>query len=89
MVRVKGQPGSAPSASDTTPESFNEPVPADLDEPSGAFDTAGDENEGQDQDEPFLAGNGVDVEGRLRMLASSEQDGAPGTAVRHGDSGAE
>ncbi len=83
VVRVKGQPGSTPSAS--TADSFNEPVPADLDEPNGAFDPAGG------GDDSYVAPSGDDVEGRLETLAAGEQDdsGMANTAVRHGDSGAE
>ena len=33
VVRVKGQPGNTPAAAEPTPESFNAPVPADLDAP--------------------------------------------------------
>ena len=84
VVRVKGQPGSTPTAA-TTADSFNEPVPADLDEPSGSFDapTGGDES--------YVAGSGDEIEGRLETLAAGEQDDSelPNTAVRHGDSGEE
>ena len=87
VVRVKGQPGSTPSASDTTPDSFNEPVPADLDEPGGSFDTPS-----EDVDQPYVADSGDGVEGRLETLASSKEEDGSGlanTGVRHGDSGAE
>lgn len=86
VVRVKGQPGSAPAASDTTAESFNEPVPADLDEPGGSFEAPS-----EDGDQPYVAAGGDDVEGRPETLAAGEQDdfGLSNTAVRHGDSGAE
>jgi predicted kinase len=33
VVRVKGQPGITPASSETTPDAFNEPVPADVDAP--------------------------------------------------------
>ena len=85
VVRVKGQPGSTPSAA-AIAESFNEPVPADLDEPNSAFDVAGN------GDDPYVAASGVDVEGRLETLASDQQDdefGRTSGPVRHGDSGAE
>ena len=90
VVRVKGQPGSTPAASDAVAESFNQPVPADLDEPSGVFDAPLDEAQGGD--EPYVAGSGDDVEGRLETLAAGEQDddsSLPQTAVRHGDSSQE
>jgi hypothetical protein len=40
VVRVKGLPGNAPAAPEPTAELFNEPVPADIDEP--VLDIAGE-----------------------------------------------
>ena len=90
VVRVKGQPGSTPAASDAVAESFNQPLPADLDEPSGSFDVPADEAHGVE--EPYVAASGDDVEGRLETLAAGEQDDDSSlhdTAVRHGDSSQE
>ena len=87
VVRVKGQPGSAPASSDTTADSFNEPVPPDLDAPGALSEMPSEEG-----DHPYVAADGDDVEGRLEALAAGEPDDEPGpsrTAVRHGDSGAE
>ncbi len=63
VVRVKGQPGSMPAASDSNADTFNAPVPADLDEPAGS-DAPGD----------YIAGDGDDIEGRLETLAGNGGD---------------
>jgi predicted kinase len=48
VVRVKGQPGSTPAA--TEPDAFNAPVPADIDEPNNSDGNDADSND-PNQDE--------------------------------------
>ena len=72
VVRVKGQPGNTPSSPEPTAESFNAPVPADLDEPN-------DTGDAQDAPEGYISGDPETAEGRLEALDADTRDAAEPT----------